>query len=390
MDMNRFVTDADRCGRSGYRSHRAPVGPVTAPVIALFVAGAIALGGCQSAEHRETPPPASPPMPEAPAIPQPAPVPEASLSTAIDYLESGKADRARTMLAELAAKAPGSTVLASLLRQIEAPIEQLLPGPYRRIEVGPGESLSLIAARELGDPLAFYALARLNNIEVPARVPVGTVLRVPDRSGTASATSAVPDEPTDISPSEIESVAEYLDRSGQGDQARRMLIGRMQRGDAPESTRVLLIELTRERAADLGAAGEFERAISVIDQTLPVIEAPQLRTSLIELRSTTRSDMLLRSAAGLRDQGELIAAYEMAVQAAELDKSSSRADALVGEMRTTLVASLHNDALLAWRDRNVDLAIRTWESLLEAVPDFEPARVYLERARRLRERLDQP
>jgi len=329
-------------------------------------------------------------MPEAPAIPQPAPVPEASISTAIDYLESGKADRARTMLAELAAKAPGSTVLASLLRQIEAPIEQLLPGPYRRIEVGPGESLSLIAARELGDPLAFYALARLNNIEVPARVPVGTVLRVPDRSGTASATSAVPDEPTDISPSEIESVAEYLDRSGQGDQARRMLIGRMQRGDAPESTRVLLIELTRERAADLGAAGEFERAISVIDQTLPVIEAPQLRTSLIELRSTTRSDMLLRSAAGLRDQGELIAAYEMAVQAAELDKSSSRADALVGEMRTTLVASLHNDALLAWRDRNVDLAIRTWESLLEAVPDFEPARVYLERARRLRERLDQP
>jgi tetratricopeptide (TPR) repeat protein len=298
------------------------------------------------------------------------------------------------VLAELAEDAPGSRVLASLLRQIDEPAEQLLPGPYRQVKVGAGESLSLLAARELGDPLMFYALARLNGIEVPARVPVGTVLRVPVNTETEGDQDEPPvgvvEAPSEVTVAEVESVAEYLARSGQNGQARAMLIGKLGEGEGAESTRALLARLTLEQAAEKRAGGEFVKAVEVIDEALEVLDAFPQHSNLVEARDDIRSEMLREEALRRRDGGDLVEAYRTAQKAANLDSGSGEAFILVDELREELVGSLHNEALIAWRDRNVDLAIRTWESLLAVVPDFEPARVYLERARRLRERLDEP
>ena len=373
------------------------------PVLALVLV-MLAAGGCRLLEERQAEPPLSPEPPPAPAEPVPEPVPQADLSTAMEYLETGKGDAARAVLAELAQEAPDSGVLASLLRQIDEPAERLLPGPYREVEVGAGESLSLIAARELGDPLMFYALARLNGIDVPSQVPVGAVLRVPATSARGASLGDDGDDrrdqpssdasgaPSEVTIPEIESVAEYLARSGQNDQARAMLIGRLGESEVvgAESTRQLLARLTLEDANQLRAEGELARAVNVIEDTLEVMGASAQRDALVKAREELRSDILREEALRLRNRGELVAAYRVAQNAASLESDSDEAGALVGDLRTELVDSLHNEALVAWRDRNVDLAIRTWESLLEAVPDFEPARVYLERARRLRERLDEP
>ncbi|MEX0915699.1 MAG: LysM peptidoglycan-binding domain-containing protein, partial [Wenzhouxiangellaceae bacterium] len=338
----------------------------------------------------QEPPPAEP----APVVePEPEPIVVADLSTVMNYLELGEPDRALEMIGRLSEESPNSQVLARLLRQIEMPIDQLLPGPYRQIEVGPGESLSLIAARELGDPLMFYALARLNGIDVPSRIPVGTVLRIPElpdppTAETPEANSI--ESPTRISTPEIESVAEYLARSGQVEQARHMLIGRLEDAATPESTHELLVGLTLERASQLRAEGAYDQATSVIDRALSVVDFPEPRARLRLARSATRSQMFVEAAQSLRERGELVPAYEMAINATRLDFASTDADQLVTELRQQVVDELHNQALLAWRDRNVDLAIRTWESLLAVVPGFEPASVYLERARRLRQRLGEP
>lgn len=352
-------------------------------VIAMSVLSGCGLFEERAASKQEPPPPAD-------IEPEPEAVPEANLSTAMKYLETGRAVEAREILERLSREAPNSEVVSSLVRQIDVPVKELLPGPYQQIEVRPGESLSLIAAREIGDPLMFYALARLNGIDVPARVPVGTMLRIPRSMRTGQAEGEVVDQPSGIPAPEVASVAEYLARSGQVEQARQMLIGNLADGGVPDSTQDLLVRLTLERASELRAAGEFELATSVINEAIEVIDLTEPRSRLLLARSATQSSMFHRAAQDLREQGELVPAYRMAVKAAELDISSGNAARLADDLRTELVDSLHNQAMVAWRDRNVDLAIRTWESLLEVVPDFEPATVYLERARRLRERLDQP
>lgn len=354
----------------------------------------LTVSGCQLLETRE-------PEPQAPPAPAPVPeestaepVPQGDLSTVMADLESGRGDAARALLEKLIEDAPSSGVLASLMRQIDEPVEVLLPGPYREVEVGAGESLSLIASRELGDPLMFYALARLNGIAVPAQVPVGAVLKVPRaaqtgaRSGTPPAGVAKP--ASSVTVPEVESVAEYLARSGQRDQARAMLIARLGEGDGADSTRTLLVRLTLEEVGEMRADGAYAPAVEAIDAALEAVGASGPREVLTEARQQIRSAMLREDALRLRQSGELVAAYEAAEMAANFESAPDEAAALMDDLRTELVGSLHNQALIAWRDRNVDLAIRTWESLLSVVPDFEPASVYLERARRLRERLDEP
>lgn len=356
----------------------------------------LATSGCQLFETRESgqAPPQPPQIEPEPARSEAEPLPETNLATAMEYMEAGRGRDARAVLAELARGAPGSRVLVSLLRQIDEPPESLLPGPYRRIEVGPGESLSLIAARELGDPLLFYALARLNGIEVPARVPAGSVLRVPEspqrQADSDQSSVAAVEVPAEVAATEIESVAEYLSHSGQHGQARAMLIGTIAEGEGSESTRALLRRVTLEQAAELRAVGAFESAVDVIDESLAAMDGSSQRAALVEMRSDIRSEMWLQEALRLRDGGDLIEAYMMAQEAADLDAAPAEATLLEAELREEVVASMHNQALVAWRDRNVDLAIRSWEALLAVVPDFEPAQVYLARARRLRERLDEP
>jgi len=390
-DLNRFETD-----QAVGEKRTCSVGVARffpALLVSLLM---LATSGCQLFEARESGqgPPRVPRTEAEPAGADVEPLPPTNLATAMAYLEAGRGRDARAVLAELARDAPGSRVLVSLLRQIDEPPESVLPGPYRPIEVGPGESLSLIAARELGDPLLFYALARLNEIEVPARVPAGSVLRVPEsaqRQADSEEPSVRPAEvQSEVTVTDIESVAEFLSLSGQRSQAHAMLVGRIAEGNGVESTRALLRRLTLEHAAELRAAGAFESAVGVIDEALAVMDGSSQRAALVEMRSKIRSEMLRQEALRLRDGDDLVGAYRMAQEAADLDAAPAEATLLEADLREEVVASMHNRALVAWRDRNVDLAIRSWEALLAVVPDFEPAQVYLARARRLRERLDQP
>ncbi|MFU8877919.1 MAG: hypothetical protein ACNA7E_07235 [Wenzhouxiangellaceae bacterium] len=245
-----------------------------------------------------------------------------SLAVALDELERGRFEQARLTLSSLVDADSGSRIAARLLDQLESPPEQLLPGPYVEIIVAPGESLSEIAVRELGDPLLFVALARLNAVDVPMRISAGTVLRVP-----------VPETPADG-----------------------------------------LDTVVPDAEQDSLPATEIAR---------PAVPAEDARHE----RAAASTD-LYRQAVVLREQGHRMAALETGRKAVVLQPESGSAVRLVAELESELTEELHTAGLTAWRNRDVDLAIRLWESLLASVPDFEPARVYLERAHELRRRLD--
>jgi len=361
---------------------------------ATLVLVLLAAGGCQLFERR--PAPEAPPAEPAPPAQEPSqrqqPAARADLSAAIAYLERGEEEQARTVLVELREQEPESELVQRLLRQIDAPVAELLPGPYKQVEVGPGDSLALIAGRELGDPLRFYALARLNGIASPAYIPVGTLLRVPDSAQAQSAASGTSASAAGASLADVESVAAHLARSGQIEQARRLLLDRLAQADvAPAASQRRLVDLTLAAVANDDADDPaFGQAVASVDEALAVVTSADQRARLAATRSKLRSRDLYRRAVDLQARGDLPAAQVAAAEAAALDPAAEDAQQLAQRLNREMVDSLHARALVAWRDRNVDLAIRHWEALLEIEPDFEPARIYLDRARSLRLRLDEP
>jgi tetratricopeptide (TPR) repeat protein len=163
---------------------------------AIFLAALLA-AGCttlDSARLASTPAaePASaaqtpPKLPAAQAASKPAPSPAHRLDLAVTLLEKGDSELAKTELKKLLAEAPDNQQAVFLMRQIDTPLVALYPQRSFAVKLAPDGSLSELAQTYLGNPLAFYGLARLNAIPVPANVKVGRIIRIP---GTETALAA--------------------------------------------------------------------------------------------------------------------------------------------------------------------------------------------------------
>ncbi len=128
-----------------------------------------------------------------PELPQ-APVltgPEASLGLsprervrlAVELLGEGDAARAEVELRAALQDRPDYGAAQRLLEQIAANPRELLGDTARPYTVQPGETMSALAERYLGDPLLFYALARYNDLQAPNRLSAGQRLMIPRRAG---------------------------------------------------------------------------------------------------------------------------------------------------------------------------------------------------------------
>jgi len=152
-------------------------------------------------------PPAPPPAPPAAAPEPPVPYSPATAQrltiAAIEMLEQGHEEQAAVELRRALQSDPNHRLAQSMLRQIEADPTAVLGResfPYR---VQPGETLSRIAQRFLGDVHQFYILARYNDIPVPRQLHGGQLLRIPGKApppGTASAAPPPPPPPPPPSP----------------------------------------------------------------------------------------------------------------------------------------------------------------------------------------------
>jgi len=122
--------------------------------------------------------------------------PRASASHAIELLSAGQQEAARSELTAVLAAQPTNAGAQRLLDQIDKDPVALLGArsyPYR---VKPGESLSVLADRFLGDSLLFYALARYNGIEAPNAMGAGQLLRIP--GAPKAVVAARPRTPTPV------------------------------------------------------------------------------------------------------------------------------------------------------------------------------------------------
>lgn len=100
-------------------------------------------------------------------------------SRAIELLGTGQGVLARPELLAILAEQPGNAVARKLLDQIDRDPRELLGEKHYVYKVRPGDSMSSLADRLLGDSLMFYGLARYNHIVDPSQMSVGQTLLIP-------------------------------------------------------------------------------------------------------------------------------------------------------------------------------------------------------------------
>ena len=150
-----------------------------------------------------TPPPPPPVAVEPPAAvpvtptaipPQDAP---RAITAAIESLQAGQEDQAEAELKRVLLGDPNNRQAQSLIKQMKDDPIATLGRESFAYRVQPGESLSRIAQRFLGDVQQFYILARYNNIKVPRTLAEGQTIRIP---GKAPATVAGTPTPPPVTP----------------------------------------------------------------------------------------------------------------------------------------------------------------------------------------------
>lgn len=139
-------------------------------------------------------------------------------------LDRGDPEAARGELEAALQLEPGNEAAKTLLWQIDVDPEQALGRESFPYTVQPGDSLSKIAKKFLGDYNKFYVLSKYNGIRVPGGLEVGQVLKIPGKKPAPASPPPLPPPPTRAAPppapepasggSEPESAAERAYQSG--------------------------------------------------------------------------------------------------------------------------------------------------------------------------------
>lgn len=162
---------------------------------------AMTLAACaQTAKGPPTAAPtATPPVAVAAPPPDSTP-PRERIRRAVDMLGRGEAVSARMELASLLADQPDNALARKLLDQIDRDPRALLGAKNYPYRVRPGDTMSGIAERLMGDPLLFYGLARYNNVADPSQMEVGRTLLIPGTPRKAAAATAAARAPATSGP----------------------------------------------------------------------------------------------------------------------------------------------------------------------------------------------
>lgn len=118
-------------------------------------------------------------MESPPSVATPGLTAKQRFEKAVNLLEEGRPEEAKAELLAYMLDRPGDPRGQSLLDQLDKDPRELLGTESFAYTARPGETLSTIAERFLGDALKFYALARYNGIEAPAQMEPGRTLQIP-------------------------------------------------------------------------------------------------------------------------------------------------------------------------------------------------------------------
>ena len=132
-------------------------------------------------------------------LPSPVVAPTVSSATsnaaqfqhALELLQNGDAQNADAELHTYLKNVSESSAASFLIAQIESPLASLFPSGSFSVRVTRSDTLSSLARTYLGNSLAFYGLARYNEIAVPSKVGEGQSIRIPKTAEAVQARARI-------------------------------------------------------------------------------------------------------------------------------------------------------------------------------------------------------
>jgi hypothetical protein len=103
----------------------------------------------------------------------------AQFDDVVALLVDGNVDAARKMLAAMAKRDPADQQTAAMIASLDADPQVALGTRSFAYRVLPGDRMTALSQRFLGDRLKFYLLSRYNKIAVPGKIVAGQTLRIP-------------------------------------------------------------------------------------------------------------------------------------------------------------------------------------------------------------------
>ena len=256
-----------------------------------------------------------------------------ALATA-DLLESGNEEQARTELKRALGLDPQNKLAQNLTRQMAADPVTALGRESFAYTMRPSDTLSRVAGRFLGDVYAFYILARYNDIKVPKQVSSGQVIRIPGKAPPPGSVAANPPPPAEPVP----------------------------RAPPPPPPSI-------PAPAPTPAA-----APAPVPAAAP--QAPE----------PTPGERAMRNAASAERAADLPRARIEYLKAASYNQPGAAAKA--EQLRTQLSSRYSLNARSALARQDLDGAIVNWQRVLDLDPENPTARLELERARGLKDKLN--
>jgi len=116
---------------------------------------------------------------------------------AMELLQNGDEAAAKSVLDRVLQMDPSNEMGRKLMDQVKADAQKELGPIFFRYTVRSEDSLSKLAQRFLGDRYRFYILAKYNNLQVPNRLGVGEVIKIPGREPPPAPAAPVPAKPAE-------------------------------------------------------------------------------------------------------------------------------------------------------------------------------------------------
>lgn len=164
-----------------------------------------------------------------------------------------------------------------------------------------------------------------------------------------------------------------------GDPNRFLILARYNGSTNPSMLRAgETLHMPLSAGTDAAVAAESATATTLPTAIVRGTESPAAEARRLQSESVS-----------LLGQGHKDQALARLDQALAIDPRLKPAGAGASALRTQLLDSYHERAIVLYRDQQLDQAIALWDRVLAIAPDYEPAIVYRTRARELKQRLKQ-
>lgn len=320
-------------------------------------------------------------------IVKPAPVKDLTLNTlpqqnreirkVITLLEKGYTELAIELINDVLSVNKNHKIANFLKQQLSEPASELFKTKkFINYKVKRGDTLGGIAQKWLGDPMYFVSLAKLNGIKSPTLLESGTIIKIPDTS-----TSKPVNEDLPRSQQNLTLLEEHLSNKDYLNGLKKihsLFIIKKHQAKLTEITNQLLTGYAESALTESDLELLINECQTLLDASKDTKQKSIFQTCIQQQQQT----LFVRQANLFFNENNYTGSAGKLIQAKDIDRELKVESTIlnsVNKLEHGLVDKLHEQAIIHFRNQELDDALKLWVLISQLQPDNELALKYIER-----------